>query len=235
MRYDIDKSFTSFVIDTAKMAREAICAAFRETEPSLPFLPASSVADIASTGGDVLPFMVVVYAGSRSCKSEWMRRELLLASRAEMMTAVISDSMSGAEVIECLRLGARGYIPADFSFPAAISALKIIAAGELFIPAQVVGDGSLPRGVPSISGLQVPAAKSGPALGNGGWGALSWRERTVLELVCMGMPNKAIGDELGIAGSTVKIHVSKIMKKLQVSNRTQLCALLNGSKAACSR
>lgn len=214
------------------MVREAICAAFREAEPSLPFLPVSSVADIDFMGGDVLSFMAVVYAGSRSCKSEWMRRELLLASRAEMMTAVISDYMSGAEVIECLRLGARGYIPADFSFPAAISALKIIAAGELFIPAQVVGDGSLPRGAPHIP---VPAAKSGPKLGNEGWGALSWRERTVLELVCMGMPNKAIGDELGIAGSTVKIHVSKIMKKLQVSNRTQLCALLNGSKAACSR
>lgn len=235
MRHDIDNSFTTFVVDTSKMAREAICAAFREAEPSLAFLPASSVVDIASTEARLLEFIVVIHAGSRSCTSEWVRRELLLASRANIPCAIIADATNGSEVVEAIRLGAQGYIPTDFPFAAAVSALKIIVAGEFFVPAQVVQDGPLTRGSSSFSLLPTSAAKSGSTRESRGWGALSWRERTVLELVCMGMPNKTIGIELGIADSTVKIHVSKIMKKLEVTNRTQLCALLNGSKVGCSR
>jgi DNA-binding NarL/FixJ family response regulator len=46
----------------------------------------------------------------------------------------------------------------------------------------------------------------------------------------MGMPNKDIAKELGIATNAVKVHVGSIMKKLDVTNRTQLCAILGGAK-----
>ena len=50
---------------------------------------------------------------------------------------------------------------------------------------------------------------------------LSEREREVLVMLAQGIPNKEIADKLHIAEGTVKNHVSNILDKLQVQNRTQ--------------
>jgi DNA-binding NarL/FixJ family response regulator len=49
---------------------------------------------------------------------------------------------------------------------------------------------------------------------------LTKRERDVLAAVAQGLPNKQIGRELGLSESTVRVHVSNILTKLQVANRT---------------
>lgn len=51
--------------------------------------------------------------------------------------------------------------------------------------------------------------------------ALTTREREVLELLSLGLPNKAIASRLGISDHTVKFHVSSIFSKLGVSSRTE--------------
>jgi DNA-binding NarL/FixJ family response regulator len=58
--------------------------------------------------------------------------------------------------------------------------------------------------------------------------ALTQHERAVLGLICIGRSNKLIARELDIEASTVKLHVKNIMRKLDVTNRTQLCALMHG-------
>jgi DNA-binding NarL/FixJ family response regulator len=54
---------------------------------------------------------------------------------------------------------------------------------------------------------------------------LSEREREILILLAQGVPNKEIADKLSIAEGTVKNHVSNILGKLQVQNRTQAANL----------
>lgn len=51
--------------------------------------------------------------------------------------------------------------------------------------------------------------------------ALSDREQTVLEQARLGLTNKDIGRELGIAEATVKVHMKRIMRILEVTNRVQ--------------
>ena len=48
---------------------------------------------------------------------------------------------------------------------------------------------------------------------------LTSRERQVLALICEGLSNNAIARRLGIAPTTVKVHVSKILRMLNVTNR----------------
>lgn len=54
------------------------------------------------------------------------------------------------------------------------------------------------------------------------WGTLTPREQEVLELVAEGANNREIGQKLCIAEKTVKNHVSSIMNRLGLRNRTQL-------------
>ena len=48
------------------------------------------------------------------------------------------------------------------------------------------------------------------------------RQFAVLVCLCQGDPNKVIGRKLGMTETTVKVHVREIMRKLGVSNRTQV-------------
>jgi DNA-binding NarL/FixJ family response regulator len=49
---------------------------------------------------------------------------------------------------------------------------------------------------------------------------LTPRERQVLDLIALGLPNKAIAERLAISDQTVKFHVASIIAKLGASNRT---------------
>jgi DNA-binding NarL/FixJ family response regulator len=60
-------------------------------------------------------------------------------------------------------------------------------------------------------------------------GALTYQQMRVLQMMCQGKPNKLIAHELGVGETTVKAHVSEILRKLGVYSRTQ--AVLGVSKA----
>jgi two-component system nitrate/nitrite response regulator NarL len=55
--------------------------------------------------------------------------------------------------------------------------------------------------------------------------SLSPRERDILRGIARGVSNKEIGRELGIAETTVKIHVQHVLRKLDVSSRVQAAVL----------
>jgi two-component system nitrate/nitrite response regulator NarL len=57
---------------------------------------------------------------------------------------------------------------------------------------------------------------------------LTPRERSILDLVGDGLPNRRIGERLGLAEKTVKNHVSHILAKLGVSNRTEAALKARG-------
>jgi DNA-binding CsgD family transcriptional regulator len=57
---------------------------------------------------------------------------------------------------------------------------------------------------------------------------LSKREAEVLELLCLGLSNRAIGEKLYISPRTVENHVYNLYRKCGVSRRLELCNLLNG-------
>lgn len=55
---------------------------------------------------------------------------------------------------------------------------------------------------------------------------LTDREREILDLIAAGFPSKAIAAELGIAESTVKWHVARLLERYSASSRSQLVAIL---------
>ena len=118
---------------------------------------------------------------------------------------VLSATHDRATVERALDLGAMGFIPKTANTRVLIDALRLVLSGGVFVPPDCPGTGSArPR-----------AAARAQDLG------LTLRQSDVLRLLVQGKPNKLICRELDVAEGTVKIHVTAILKALNVTNRTQ--------------
>lgn len=123
---------------------------------------------------------------------------------------VVSDRDGRAAVFEALRLGARAYVPSSLDPEILVETLRFVHKGGSFIPLDVLV--SLPG--------QRGAAQHATVEGSGSLG-LTNGELRVLELLRRGQPNKVIARALEIEESTVKVHVRRILKKLDAANRTE--------------
>lgn len=112
-------------------------------------------------------------------------------------------------VLAALRAGARGYVLKGSTGEEIAGAVRTVAAGGAVFGAGVASQ------VLALTSLPTRAA-SGP-----GPEGLTERERDVLALVAEGASNAQIARSLGLSLKTVQNYVSRILDKLQVTDRTQ--------------
>ncbi len=131
-----------------------------------------------------------------------------LPQTAVLMLTVSEDA---EELIETLKAGARGYLLKNINAEFLVDAIRRAARGEAVMSPQMAAK--------LASGLQGAARESRlqPVESD----RISPRERGVLALLARGASNKEIARELGLAESTVKIHVQNILRKLKLSSRVQ--------------
>jgi DNA-binding NarL/FixJ family response regulator len=144
----------------------------------------------------------------------------LLADLAEHYPAisvvVLSAHSDRASVVRALDLGALGFIPKSGQREVMLSALRLVFAGGIYIPPEILGrDETSPR-----NRDENPPAANQPAVSPADLG-LTERQMDVLSLMMQGKSNKAICRVLNLAEPTVKNHVTAILKVLEVSNRTE--------------
>lgn len=144
--------------------------------------------------------------------------EALAAAVPDVPIVFLSGFMSRAEVLRALGAGAAGVIPKDLSVEAMMNALKLVLSGERYLPSII-----LPNSDEDDAASQEP--------GEGPLSGLTLRQREVMELLTQGLPNKKIAESLGVEEVTVKLHLSKIFKKLGVGNRTQAVMIAMGTAA----
>lgn len=130
---------------------------------------------------------------------------------------IISDHDDIDMILDCLRLGIRGYIVASLGLGVALEAIRLVVAGGTFIPAtslHKLTNPAVPRPV---------AASPGPAQDS--IGGLTPREMAVLNCLREGKSNKIIAYQLGMCENTAKAHVRNVLKKLGATNRTEAAYL----------
>jgi len=118
---------------------------------------------------------------------------------------VLSGSESQSDMQRVLDEGAMGFIPKSTTAPVMLSALQLVWARDIYIPPQLVEPSNGSSAGPSPDDRDV----------------LTERQREILIRVVEGQPNKIIAAELGLTESTVKTHITSILKALGVRNRTQ--------------
>ncbi|HEY0786449.1 MAG TPA: response regulator transcription factor [Acidobacteriaceae bacterium] len=124
----------------------------------------------------------------------------IIRAREPSARFVVLTTYEGDEDIhQALEAGARGYLIKGMPHEALIEALRKVHAGGRFLPSPIT------RALAS----RTPDSE------------LSLREREVLQLLVRGRSNRQIADQLHIKEATVKSHVSVILMRLQVRDRTQ--------------
>ena len=129
------------------------------------------------------------------------------ASAPATRIIVLTSFADEDKMLPAVRAGAVGYLLKDVAPQDLVSAIRTVNDGETLLHPAVVRE--LVR--------EVAGARRAPASDN----PLTARERQVLGLIARGRANKAIAFELGVAEKTVKTHVSNILAKLGVTDRTQ--------------
>jgi DNA-binding NarL/FixJ family response regulator len=112
--------------------------------------------------------------------------------------ALMSGTASRTVAEAALAGGAIGFLPKSMAAGSLVNAVRFMGAGERFVPVDFLN-----------------AAPAEP-----GAGALSAREREVLDGLCRGLANKEIARELDLQEVTVKLHVKTLCRKLEARNRT---------------
>lgn len=131
---------------------------------------------------------------------------------------VLSALQDRASVTRALDLGALGFIPKTTEREIMLGALRLIFAGGVYIPAEILSREE-PTPNPSVDDLtQLRSIDLG----------LTTRQTDVLALMALGRTNKAISRTLNMAEPTVKNHITAILKALKARNRTE--AVITASK-----
>ncbi len=128
---------------------------------------------------------------------------------------VVTSFTEQRTVVPALRAGAAGYVYKDVDPDALAGAIRSVHAGHVLLQ-------------PEVADALLSRDETGGGAGRGG--SLTDREREVLGLIADGRSNREIARALVLSEKTVKTHVSNILMKLDLADRTQaaLWAVRNG-------
>lgn len=129
----------------------------------------------------------------------------------DIPVAVISATESPNVIYQAMSIGAKAFIPKSSATALIADAIRVVLNGQTWIP------DALSNELNSISAEQRELADK--------VSQLTSKQFQVLTLLQSGKLNKQIAHEMGVTEATIKAHISAILKKLNVNNRTQAVLL----------
>jgi len=191
-----------FVVDDHPMVRTGL-AAMIQAEPAFVFCgEAASGADALALAPAAQPDVVLMDLVMPQMDGVASTAALLRALPA-VRVVVLSSLVDAAEIQRALKAGAAGYISKSASAQELVTVIQNVHRGRRVMSADVT-DTLIQAGQADSPGAD-----------------LSAREREVLRAMARGWSNQVIGRELDITVPTVKFHVTNILSKLGVQNRTE--------------
>ena len=141
----------------------------------------------------------------------------ILSATPEQKIVMLTVSETNADVAQALKAGARGYVLKGVGSKALAEILRDVANGQSYVS-------------PSLSArllsdlLQPTGSKPDPLA------QLTGREAEILKLVAEGLSNKEVAARLSLQEKTVKHHMTRVLAKLNVRNRTEAALLMHEAR-----
>ena len=209
-------TITIVIVDDHPLFREGVINTI-SIEPDLKI-----VAD-TDNGDDALalvrqykPDVVVMDVNLPGMNGQQVTREIVvekLPTRVILLTAYDDAE----QIIHSMRSGAAAYCAKDVKPESLVGIVRQVAVGKFVIGTEVFDNAGMERWLElKTEGSMRPYSDPGEP-----FHPLSKREMEVLSYLTKGMSNKEIANLLGISHQTVKNHVTSILRKLGVEDRTQ--------------
>lgn len=203
--------YNLMVADDHPLFREAIAAVIEAGLPDSRLLEAESLDEALRQAGACADLDLVLLDLGLPDASGLEGLRALREAYPSLPVAILSADQERRTILEAIDLGAVGYIPKSTPRRELQAALTRLLEGQLYLPADIMR--RPPAGAPS------PPAEEGAQRQR--LAELTDKQLEVLIRLSRGASNKVIARELEIAETTVKTHVSAILRKLHVSGRVQ--------------
>ncbi len=195
----------ALVIDDHPLIHEIMPAVLRKALGEVTVATQSTLeAGLAHAAGSVPPDLVLLDLGLPGCEGI----DALTRFRMEfpqLPVVVISANSDRESILGVLDSGANGFIPKTSKPEVIVAALRLVAAGGVYVPPEAIEDLT----------VQMPLRTVRESMD------LTERQRDVLRLILKGYNNERIASELAIAPNTVKQHAHAIFVQLGVSSRAE--------------
>ncbi|MFT4116647.1 response regulator transcription factor [Bradyrhizobium sp.] len=199
------------IVDDHAVLREGLAALLRQFEQAADVLQASDVAEGLRLV-EANPDLDAVFLDLNMPDEGGMGAIPVLAKRSpQLPVIVLSSSEDPTDVRRALKSGACGYVPKSASPRNILSALRLVLAGEIYVP-------------PILLDFSPAAADEVDRVTSNPGERLTERQTEVLRELCRGLTNREISRALELSEKTTKSHVTAIFKALGVVNRTQAAA-----------
>ncbi len=195
------------IVDDHSVVREGLRGFLRLQDGIEVVGEAAGAGEAVRAAGEVSPDVVLLDLVMPEGDGIGAIRRLLEAAPG-VQVLVLTSFADDAQIFAALAAGAAGYLLKDIDPHALADAIRDVHMGRPALHPLVA------------SRLMRREASSRPAHGD-----LTAREGDVLRLVVEGLANKQIAQRLGIGEKTVKTHVSRVLGKLGVADRTQAAVL----------
>lgn len=200
------------VVDDHEMFRAGVIATLQPYVDIVGQAPdvEGSVAMIAATKPDVVLLDVHVPGGEGGGGAEILTKSRAFSPDSAFLALSVSDSPQDVGAV--IRAGARGYVTKTITGDDLISAIRQVHEGYAVFS-------------PKLAGFVLSTFQSTPAgapVHDDELDRLSAREQDVMRLIARGYTYKEVAAELFISIKTVETHMSSVLRKLQLSNRTEL-------------
>jgi DNA-binding NarL/FixJ family response regulator len=193
------------IADDHPLFREAMVLAIRHLDGTDSQVLEAGTFDETRRLAEAMPDLDLLLLDLRMPGMEGLSGLIELRRRLPALPIVIVSATEEPRVIrEAIAAGAMAYIPKSLDRATIAAALHRVMEGETWQPEPSEGTAA-PTGAPSAERMK----------------ALTPQQRNILKLIAAGKPNKIIAYELDIAETTVKAHITVILRKLGVYSRTQ--------------
>lgn len=134
----------------------------------------------------------------------------------KVTVVVVSASEKRSDILTSLAAGVHGYVPKGLGIRELERALRLILAGQVYVPVKLTEVGAAPDNIEKDWAEPAERKRQLPDL--------TPRQHDVLELIVNGKSNKEIARVLSLSEGTVKMHIAALLRNLGVSNRTAAAA-----------
>jgi DNA-binding NarL/FixJ family response regulator len=201
------------VVDDHPLILEALKQVLRDLDPAIEVIEARDAEQALDQAASHEGISLVLLDLTLPHKHGFELLAELRERSPDVPVVVLSATEDRETVMRAISDGAMGFIPKTSKTEVLVAALRLVFSGGVYLPPSAFAASASPRVTEPRPPM--PATRSPREAG------LTERQSQVLALLVQGKSNKLICRALDLAEGTVKIHVTAILRALNVSNRTE--------------